>query len=131
MGKIAGSKVKLYIKDVTGVVLGGQRGATLNRSAETIDVTSKDSDDWAESIPGKKSWSIDADGVYVISDAAYATLETNFLAGTTIVAYIQFPSGKKYEGTCMITDFPIEMPYDDLATYSVSLTGTGILANPA
>lgn len=130
MTKVAGNKVKLYIKDVTGVVLGGQRGATLNRSAETIDTTSKDSDGWSESVPGMKSWSIDADGVFVTTDAAYTTLETKFLAGETIVAYIEFAGGKKYEGTCIITDFPIEAPYDDLATYSVSLTGTGVLSNP-
>ena len=128
---IVGSKVKVYIGTVTGVVLAGQRSATLNRSAETIDTTTKDGDGWAESESGMKSWSIDCDGAYIESDAAYGTLETAFLAGTKVDAYIQFPSGAKYSGKVVITDFPLEFPYDDLVTYSISLQGSGALAKVA
>ena len=32
-------------------------------------------------------------------------------------------AGNKYEGTALITDFPIEAPYNDIATYSITLTG--------
>lgn len=61
-------KVKLYIKDATtGKVLAGQRNATLNRSAESIDATSKDTEGfWTESLQDFKSWSIDADGAFVL-----------------------------------------------------------------
>ncbi|MDR6120612.1 TP901-1 family phage major tail protein [Bacillus sp. SLBN-46] len=129
MSKITGAKVKLYIKDVTtGKVLGGQRNATLNRSAETIDATSKDTAGyWKESLTGFKEWSIDADGCFIESDAAYAILETAFVNGESVVAYIEFPSGLHYEGTCIITDFTLELPYDDLVQYSISLQGSGAL----
>ena len=124
---ISGVKVTVYIKDATGKVLGGQRGATLNRSAETMDATTKDGAGWQENVAGLKSWGIDCDGVFVESDVAYELLEAAFLNGDNVVAYVELPSGTKYEGTCIVADLPIEAPYDDLTTYSVTLTGTGAL----
>jgi TP901-1 family phage major tail protein len=125
---IAGAKVtvKLY-NGVTGTILGGQRGATLNRSAETMDSTNKDSNGWSESVPGVKSWGIDCDGVFVDNDAAYETLEAAFLAGTTVKVGITFPSGTVFVGQAVIADMPLEFPFDDLSTYSLTLTGTGAL----
>jgi TP901-1 family phage major tail protein len=121
-------KVKLYIKDATGQVLAGQRNATLSRSAETIDATAKDSaGNWTESLQGFKSFSIDADGAFVESDVAYGLLETAFVNGENVEAYLEFPSGVKYEGSCTITDFSLEFPFDDLVTYSISLQGSGAL----
>lgn len=126
---ISGVKVLVNIKDAeTGKVLGGQRGATLNRSSDTIDATSKDGAGWQENIAGLKSWSIDADGILVESDEAYAILEESYLNSEEVVAYVELPSGSRYEGKVIITDLPIEAPHDDLVTYSVSLTGSGALA---
>ncbi|MDC2863498.1 phage major tail protein, TP901-1 family [Bacillus sp. BP-3] len=127
--KISGMKVKLYIEDATtGKVLGGQRNATLSRSAETIDATSKDTlGFWKESLQGFKEWSIDADGCFIESDAAYGLLETAFLNSENVNVYIELPSGTKYTGNCTITDFSLEFPYDDLVTYSISLQGSGAL----
>lgn len=73
-GKITGMKVRLYIMDTEiGKVLAGQRNASLSRSAESIDSTSKDTEGyWKESLQGFKEWSIDCDGAYVESDEAYA-----------------------------------------------------------
>lgn len=125
---IVGSKVKVYIGAVaTGKVLAGQRSATLNRSAETIDTTTKDGNGWAESEVGMKSWSIDCDGAFIESDVAYTELEAAFLAGANVEVYVQFPSGAKYAGEAAITDFPLEFPFDDLVTYSISLQGSGAL----
>lgn len=128
-GKITGMKVKLYIKDAgTGKVLAGQKNATLSRSAESIDATSKDTVGfWKESLQGFKEFSIDADGAYVESDAAYQALEEAFLNSNNVDVYLEMPSGQRYEGNCTITDFSIEFPYDDLVTYSLSLQGNGAL----
>jgi len=128
-GKISGMKVRLFIEDATsGKVLAGQKNATLNRSAETIDATSKDSEgNWTESIPGMKNWSIDADGAFVTDDEAYGILETAFLDGENVNVYIQMPSGTKFKGNATIVDLPLEAPFDDILSYSVSLTGNGAL----
>ena len=116
-------------------LLGGQRNATLNRSAETIDATSKDTEgNWMESIAGFKSWGIEMEAAYVADDAAYKVLEDAYLKGDNVYVLIIFgqPSegsvGNAMTGEATITDFPIEVPYNDLVTYSLTLTGSGALA---
>lgn len=131
--KQKGMKCKLYIVDgtdplnPTDKVLAGQRNATLNRSAETLDATSKDSNGWKENEQGYKEWSVDADGVLVESDVAYGILETKWLNGENVNVVVIMESGTEYAGSAVITDFPLDMPYDDLVTYSLSLTGSGPL----
>lgn len=127
--KITGMKVKLFVKDtLTGKVLAGQQGASLSRSAESIDATSKDSEGyWNESLQGFKSWSIDCDGAFVTDDEAYAILETAYLNSENVEIYLEMPSGKKYEGAATITDNSLDFPYDDLVTYSLSFQGSGEL----
>jgi TP901-1 family phage major tail protein len=133
MAKVSGMKVKVYIGELSdGKVLAGQQGATLNRSAETIDATSKDTEGfWKETLQGFKEWSIDCDGAFVESDAAYNELEAAFLGSENVPVYIEFPSGTKYSGSATITDFPIEAPFDDLVKYSLSLQGSGVLTKTA
>jgi TP901-1 family phage major tail protein len=129
MAKMQGMKCKVYIVDTTtDTVLAGQRSATLNRSAETIDATSKDTEGyWKENLQGFKEWSIDCDGALVESDAAYALLEGKFLNSENVDVKIIMGSGTEYSGNAVLTDFPLDMPYDDLVTYSLSLTGSGAL----
>lgn len=109
------------------VVLGGQRGASLSRDAETMDTTSKDSDGWNESLSGFKSWSIDADGLLTESDEGFLALEEAFMEGESVLISLTTPSGGKYEGDAIITSFPLDASYDDVATYEVAFTGTGKL----
>lgn len=130
MSKMKGMKclVKIVEGEDASKVLAGQRSATLNRSAETLDGTSKDSEGgWTENLQGFKEWSVDCDGALVESDEAYDHLEAQFEAGEPVNVIVELASGKQYEGPAIITDFPIEMPYDDLATYSISLTGAKAL----
>jgi len=107
--------------------VGGQRGATLNRSAESIDVTNKVSGSWKRSITGFKEWSIDCDGLFALDDAAFLALEAAFEAGDEVEIQIAKGTELVYSGMAIMTDFPIEAPYDDVATYAVSFTGTGAL----
>jgi len=37
------------------------------------------------------------------------------------------PAGNKYQGVALLTDFPTDAPYNDTATYSIKLQGTGEL----
>ncbi|MGL4850931.1 MAG: phage major tail protein, TP901-1 family [Clostridium sp.] len=121
------------VVDVTKV-LGGQRNATLSRSAETIDATSKDTvGNWMESLPGFKSWSIECEACYIADDTSYQALNTAFLAGKNVYVLVTFgelgtTGVKGMVGEATITDFPIELPYDDLVTYSLTLNGSGALA---
>lgn len=116
-----------FLIHIGEVALGGQRGCTLNRSSDTLDVTSKDSEGWQENLSGLKNWGVDTDGLIIEDDEAFSTLEDKFMNGDEVDVVIITPMKRKYKGKAIITDFPIEAPYDDAATYSVSFTGTGKL----
>jgi TP901-1 family phage major tail protein len=133
MAKVAGVDVLLYVETApsTFTLLGGQTEATLNREAEEIDVSSKDGNGWSEMLQGLKSWSLECEGFIVENDAALDALETAFNEGTTVKTEVRFPSGTVYSGDAIITDFPLEFPQDDGATYSLTLTGTGPLTKTA
>lgn len=124
-----GLSIKLGIKNGTNfTALAGQRGATLNRSGDTIDVSNKVTGDWKEFIAGAKEWSVDCDGIVMKDDTSFTDLEAKFNAGDVID--VQFSNDGKdwgYEGKAIIVDFPIDTPYDDAVTYTVSLQGTGAL----
>lgn len=109
------------------IPVGFQRGGTLNREAETIDITNKSDFGWANSEVGVLSWSIDCDGILVETDKALSMLEEAFLNREYVRSRIKYPSGTVYTGTSIITSFPVEVPYDDVATYSMTLTGKGKL----
>ena len=109
--------------------IGGQRGATLNRTNTVLDVTTKDSNGWVENLPGGNEWSIEADGLVVVDDTGYAALESAFENGTIVsVALTNTVSDDRYEGQAIISEFPLEATYEDAATYTVTLTGTGALS---
>lgn len=108
-------------------VVGGQRGASLSRETETLDVTTKDSNGNTENIAGFKSWSIEADGLLTESDEGFLALEDAYDNGEAVLINLTTASGNKYEGNAIITSFPISASYDDVATYELSFTGTGEL----
>lgn len=127
MSKVAGVDVLVYAKvGGTKTVVGGQSGATLNRETNVIEVTSKESG-WADNIAGVKSWSIEAEGYVVVSDASYDALEEAWENGEFVDVEIVVPSGKTYSGTAIIADFPLEAPQDDALTFSITLQGNGAL----
>jgi TP901-1 family phage major tail protein len=109
----------------------GQRGGTLNREYETIDVTSKDNFGWSDEEYGVASWSIEADGLLVEDDAGYAALETAFEGAEYVMVRFETQAGNKYEGSAIISDFSIEAPFDDTATYSLTLNGKGAYTKTA
>lgn len=103
----------------------GQRGATLNREYDTIDITTKDSDGFTDEDYSFGTWGIEADGLLVESDSGYAYLEDAFENAEFLKVRFETLAGNKYEGNVLITDFPIEAPYDDAVTYSITLNGKG------
>jgi len=133
MAKVAGVDVLLKIvSGETSTALGGQTGATLNRSANTIDTTDKNSNGWAESMAGVKSWSIDCDMFVSLGDTALEALFTAFDARTPVEVEIRVggdaeATGYTYTGSAVITDFPEDYPQDDAVSISMSLQGASPL----
>lgn len=128
--KIAGVDVLLKIKKGGSfVVVGGQKGASLSRSAETIDVTDKTSEGWSESIVGLKSWSVDCDGFVTLGDVGFEALHEAFdnRQALDIEIKVGNETGYTYTGSVVITDFPEEYPQDDAVSFSLSLAGASKL----
>lgn len=122
----------LGIYDSTGtnvLAVSGQQSLTINRSADTIETTNKDSNGWKQNIGGLKEWSIDIDGAFVRSSESHKALAKAFSEGTSVCVKVTDKVKKEtlYGGVAIITDYPIEAPYDDAVTYSMSLQGSGKL----
>ncbi|MGG4390486.1 phage major tail protein, TP901-1 family [Priestia megaterium] len=132
--KVAGVDVLLKIKDTQGVdtVLGGQTGCTLNREADTIDVTDKTSGGFKSSLAGLISWSVDADGFVVLGDSAFEKIEEAFLNRQVVEVEIRVgasddSNGVTYTGSGYLVDLPLEFSQDDAVTYSLSIEGASAL----
>lgn len=132
MAQIKGVDILLGVNtgdDITPVItsIGGQRGATLNRASETLESTHKLTGGWKEFGQSFKEWSIESEGLIVVDDIGYQALEDAYMNGTPVQVQMSMPSGDNFEGEAIVTELPIEAPYDDYATYSVTLQGSGPL----
>lgn len=132
MGAVTGISFLVQVNTGTNDVpiwttVAGQRNAALNRSADEVDFTSKDTEGWYEGIPSFKNWGIDFDGLIVEDDEGYLALEEAFMNSEIIKVQLTTAAGNKFSGFAYLTDFPIEAPYDAEATYSGTLQGTGKL----
>lgn len=131
--KVSGASVILHVVDgSTKVAIGGQTGATINRTADTIDVTNKVSDGYREFVSSWKEWSIDCDAFVTLGDIGQEKLETAYANGeaidvTTRVGDDANLAGVTYSGKALITSLTTELGQDDAVTYALSLQGTGKL----
>lgn len=132
---VAGKDILLAIFDSTGenlLAIAGQQGLTINRSADSIEVSSKDTvGGWKSKIQGMKEWSIDNDGLYVADDASHKTLSKAFNDSELVCLKVINQKEKKglFGGLAIISDYSLEAPYDDAMTYSISLEGNGGLVD--
>ena len=132
---VAGKDILLAIWSLDGtklLAISGQQGLTINRSADSIEITSKDTQGgWKSKIAGMKEWSIDNDGLYVPGDESHTLLSAAFENSEPIC--LKVINGKTkvgmFGGLAVITDYPLEAPYDDAMTYSLSLEGMGALTD--
>ena len=108
-------------------VVGGQRNASLEMSAETIDTTVKTTGGWASKIPGIKSWTSSCDGIYFLDDAGLEAAQTAFMNGTSV--QLDFSKGEDlvYSGQAVITSMSVEAGQEDIVSYTISFEGTGAL----
>lgn len=132
---VAGKDILLAVYNFDGsklYAISGQQGLTINRSADSIEITSKDTQGgWKSKIAGMKEWSIDNDGLYAPSAESHQSLETAFKNSDPVCVKVVNGKTKKgmFGGLAVITDYTIEAPYDDSMTYSISLEGMGELVN--
>lgn len=132
---VAGKDILLAIWNNDGskiLAVAGQQSLTLNRSADTIEVNSKDTEgSWKGKIAGMKEWSIETSGLYVNGDESQSILSQAFENGDLVCVKVYNKKAKKglFGGLAAITDYPFEAPWDDSMTYSITLSGTGKLTD--
>lgn len=132
---VAGKDILLAIFDSTGtdlLAIAGQQGLTINRTADSIEVTSKDTvGGWKSKIAGMKEWSIDNDGLYVADHASHRALSNSFDKGELVCLKVLNQKEQKsmFGGLAILTDYSLEAPFDDAMTYSISLEGNGGLVD--
>lgn len=114
------------------LAVAGQQSLTINRSADSIEINAKDTEGgWKAKLAGMKEWSIDQDGLFIQSSAAHTALTKAFNDGTPVCIKVYDAKAKKglFGGLAVITDYPLEAPYDDAVTYSITLEGVGALVD--
>ena len=131
----AGKELLLSVWTADGsklLVIGGQQSLTINRSAESIEINSKDTEGgWKAKLAGMKEWSVETGGLYLADDESHAILTNAFENGGTVCLKVINKKTQQgmFGGLAVITDYPIEAPYDDAVTYSLTLEGVGKLVD--
>lgn len=124
----------LYVNTGTVAVpiwtlLGGQRGTTLSRSADEIDVSNKTTNGWKATKAGLRTWGIDLDGLVLLQDVGLQALEYAYMNGKEINIRLLYPDGSAQTGWGSLTDFSMETPHDGEATISGTISGNGALSD--
>lgn len=125
-----GADVLVYLKGTgtaAATLIGGQRGASLEISRDTIETTTKGTGITRSYIAGLASWSVSCDALVIDNETSFKLFRNAILEGTAIVK-LEIKIGKTiYTGDAVITSYSLDAPYDAEATYSVSFQGTGAL----
>lgn len=130
----AGKNIIISIWNSDGsklLAIKGQKGLKINRKADSIDITTKDTDDWKAKMAGMKEWGLDTDGIYVLDDESHRELSAAFENSSPVLVKItnKKTQSDMFGGLASITDYSFEAPYDDAMTYSLSLEGMGALVD--
>tara|TARA_R100000426_G_scaffold70396_1_gene48937 strand:+ start:132 stop:560 length:429 start_codon:yes stop_codon:yes gene_type:complete len=136
-----GTDLVLKVQAVNGAAdefkLMHSTSVSLSVNADTIDVSTKDSQGFRDLIGGQKSFSLSADGLMDFASTNSSTdpdeLFTNMMNRTsvTFTFALDVQSGYKYTGSGFITSLEISGGMEDAPTYSVSIEGTGEISQTA
>ncbi len=132
---LAGKDLLLAVWNTDGtkiLAVAGQQSLNIKRSADTIEVTSKDTaNSWKSYIAGMKEWSIDSDGLFTLDDESHKILSTAFENGDPVClkVYNKKTKAGMFGGLAVLTDYPIDAPYDDAVTWSTTFQGQGTLVD--
>lgn len=136
-----GTDLVLKVQAVNGAAdefkLMHSTSCSLSVNADTIDVSTKDSQGFRDLIGGQKSFSLSADGLMDFASTLSTTdtdeLFTNMMNRTsvTFTFALDVQAGYKYTGSGFITSLEISGGMEDAPTYSVSIEGTGEISQTA
>ncbi len=105
-------------------IIGGQRNLALDRTADAIDMSSKQDGD-ARNEQGRRSSSLTVDVLYDPTDSAYVSLETAYEGRTKITAYKVENGAVTKTSQCIVTNIGEAHPDNGASVVSVGLTLDG------
>jgi len=109
--------------------VGGIRSKSVSFSAEGIDITNEESDEWKVMLDkaGIRSMEISGSGVYSSYDMAIY-LENKALANElTCLMFLNKKTGRLYEGCFKLTSFEVSGDYDAESNMSISASSSGAI----
>tara|TARA_Y100001973_G_C5157492_1_gene311666 strand:- start:227 stop:655 length:429 start_codon:yes stop_codon:yes gene_type:complete len=110
---------------------------SISINADTIDVSSKDSNGYRDLIGGQKSFSLSADGLMDFTSSGSTTdpdeifTQLDNRTSVTFTFALATPAGYKYTGSGFITSLEVSGGVEDAPTYSCSIEGTGQITQTA
>jgi TP901-1 family phage major tail protein len=133
-GLVNGTLVALY-KDVSGTLtkVANLTSTDFELSKDTIDATNKDGGSYKEFLVGLSGWTMSAEGIFEEDGSATGISSKDLLddiiagAPITVVMTSNVTGDLKLTGSAVITSFAWSAPVNDIATFSVSLQGSGAL----
>jgi predicted secreted protein len=128
-----GNNYRLWIESVTpGTynILKGQQSLSYGRTANTIDISTKDNSPYAAAAPGLFDLSVTLDGIADLPDTTgFTRLETQFKAQTATKFQIRragasgaTPTDVVLEGTFFALDLSIDYAQNDAVKYKLALS---------
>jgi len=105
---------------------------SLELSADTIDTTNFDSNDWGEFLMSFKSWTVSAEGNFKPDDTqGQMVLISAYLNSTPVTLLLKVASGDEFSGSAYVTSMSIENPVDDKVAFSAEFQGSGAVTMPS
>lgn len=140
---LQGNDLMLFKKEGEGYVsLGAATNHTMNLTAETLEISSKDDGKWKNKIPGKLDWNMSTDNLYIeeeyremmdswikreVIEVAFGIVSnSNSDDGKPEDGWTMDPA-KNYKGKAIITSLTTNSPDNGAANYSATFEGVGPL----
>lgn len=130
--KVIGKNIMLYKYDAetdTDIPFACSTNAAFSVNVDQLEVTSQSSAWYREFRNDVANWTITCDGLITLDNYGYLFLLEQQQSRETILVKFVIDNGVDglviISGNCNLTSLTINAPYKDIATYAVTLQGTG------
>lgn len=149
MANLMGENIQVFL---SGATLACATSCSVNISADEIDVSCKDSAGFNSTLPGRVSWTVSSDNLFVIGDytklvdamLSKSVLDITFATVSNFDSQTEpdadghrVPTGgwtssdDLYHGKVTVSSIDLTADNGSVATYSVTFNGHGALAKSA
>lgn len=116
--------------------IGELRNYTFTVDGDVIDVTSHDSSGWREILQGTRSWTVDAEVIYLSTGAGQSIARIEFTTSNPILGNLSLlqttaTNAKLWKGKARITGFTVNHDTNDAIVGTLKFAGSGGLTRVA